>query len=393
MVMADSIAYFDQLGGLVDQRWTAKGRRPEHLAEVAASALGEVPVPDDLTPASILGMLALGTALPKQRSSADQFGQPPAVMYKSPDLEIQALTWMEGTTAIHQHGFVGAFRVLAGSSLHVEHAFEQAESMADGHLVTGQLATGEPEILWPGAVRPIVGGSDFIHALFHLERPSVTIVVRNKSSELPFPQYTYRLPGIGLDEFHTDDRMLMRLRALHSLRRIDRGAAAEVALDVIRSQDLWTGFKVCDYWAYNADDGPELQAMIEELGRHAAPMAELLQPMFAEEMRRSRILARRGMLSEQDHRLFLALIVNLPDRHSIHAAVAQLYPEDDPDNVILRWVKELASPAYRGMSGLSLGPEQLVVLQAKLADGGSDDALGEVASQWNPPSLLQKLFV
>jgi hypothetical protein len=115
--------------------------------------------------------------------------------------------------------------------------------------------------------------------------------------------------------------------------------------------------------------------------------------MFAEEMRRSRILARRGMLSEQDHRLFLALIVNLPDRHSIHAAVAQLYPEDDPDNVILRWVKELASPAYRGMSGLSLGPEQLVVLQAKLADGGSDDALGEVASQWNPPSLLQKLFV
>src|SRR5665213_3675296 len=118
--MADSTVYFEQLAGVVNQRWTAKQRRPDRLAEVAADALREVPVPDDLTPSSILGMLVNGTAVPKQRSSTDQFGQPPAVMYKGPDLEIQALTWMEGTTAIHQHGFDGAFRVLTGSSLHVE---------------------------------------------------------------------------------------------------------------------------------------------------------------------------------------------------------------------------------------------------------------------------------
>jgi hypothetical protein len=390
--VADSTTYFERLGDLVDQRWTTKGRGSEQLAEVATEALLEVPVPDDLTPSSILGWLAVGTSLPKQRSSSDQFGQPPAVMYKKKDLEIQALTWMDGTTAIHQHGFDGAFRVLAGSSLHVEHTFQQSQTLADGHLVTGTLGAGDPEILWPGDVRPIVAGSEFIHALFHLERPSVTIVVRNHSSDLPFPQYTYRLPGLGLDDFHTDDRLVMRLRGLHSLQRLDRTEAARVAREIVRSQDLWSAFKVCDYWAYNCGDGPAFQTLVDELADRACPMADLVRPMFAEEMRRGRILARRGMLTEQSHRLFLALIVNLPDRRSIHTAISQLYPDDDPDLVILRWVEELASPSYRGMSGLTLGVEQMEVLQTKLLDGGVDDALGEVASRWNPPSLLEKLF-
>ena len=44
-----------------------------------------------------------------------------------------------------------------------------------------------------------MAGPEFIHSLFHLERPSMTVVVHNGSSGQPFPQYDYRLPGLGFD--------------------------------------------------------------------------------------------------------------------------------------------------------------------------------------------------
>ncbi len=389
----DALAYFEQLGDTVDQTWTAAGRRADQLAELATTALLDIPVPSDLTASTVLGLLAEGSDLPKQRSSSDQFGQPPAIMYKRPDLEIQALTWMDGTTAIHQHGFDGAFRVAAGSSLHVTYQFDQSDTLADGHVVTGALAAGQPEILWVGDVRPIVSGPEFIHALFHLERPSVTIVVRNSSSGLPFPQYTYRLPGVGVDELYTDDRLLMRLRGLRTLHRIDQNEAVKVARQVVREHDLWTAFRLCDYWAYNFGEGSELEAIIADLSSRGSAVSSLLEPMYAEELRRGRLLARRGMLRQSHHRMFLALIVNLPDRRAIESAVRQLHPDEDPGQLIADWVSELASPEFRGISGLSMGSDQLERLQHNLRQGESDAALGEVAAQWSPPPLLEKLFV
>ncbi|MGD0391391.1 MAG: hypothetical protein ABSC41_01980 [Acidimicrobiales bacterium] len=386
------LAYFGRLGDLIDQRWTALGRRPGQLARVATDALREVPVPADLTPEAILGLLAAGTGLPGQRRSSDKFGQPPAVMYRSDNFQVQALTWMDGTTSIHQHGFEGAFRVLQGSSLHVQYSFEDGDTFADRHLVAGRLAMVDTEILWAGDVRPIVAGSDFIHALFHLDRPSVTIVARNDSSDLPCPQYEYRLPGLGVDALDVDDRLRMRMRGLHSLYRLDPSQATEVALDVVGGQDLWTAFRVCDEWARSYGDGSALEVLTRRLGQRHAVLGELLGPVFAEEVRRGRLLARRGMLRESRHRLFLALIINLPDRRSIHKAMQQRYPGQDPDLLIAGWVEELSSPQYRGISGLILGSDELERLKAHILAGETDPALGALASEWRPPPVVENLF-
>lgn len=390
--MSETIDYFEQLGTHVDQRWTATGRLNDDLPDIGADALRDMPVPDSLTPESILGLLAIGGGLPKQRSGSDQFGQPPMIVYRSEGLEIQAITWMEGTTSIHQHGFDGAFRVMHGSSLHVPYSFERAETLADGHLVAGDLAMDRSEILRPGDVRTIVSGFDFIHALFHLERPSVTVVVRNGWSNLPFPQYEYRLPGIGYDSLAVDDLLELRLRGLSSLHRIDSGAAQRAALEVVTTQDLWTAFRVCDGWARGMSDLAGLGPLVEELGRRDSTLQALLEPMYAEEVRRGRLLARRGMLRESHHRLFLALIVNLPDRESIRRAIGQAFPGEDADELILEWVGELASPALRGISGLAIAPADLERFRTSLraADG---DVLDEVAARWEPPSLFEKLFV
>lgn len=389
----DVLDYFEQLGSLVDGRWTEAGRRPHQLPEIATDALCEVEVPEAATPDSILALLAEGSGLPRQRSGSDPFGQPPAIVYRGDGLEVQAITWMDGTTSIHQHGFDGAFRVLCGSSLHVPYTFDRAETLAEGHIVAGRLAMEEPEILWAGDVRPIIAGFEFIHALFHLERPSVTVVVRNSWSDLPFPQYEYRLPGFGYDSLHVDHQLDVRLRGLHSLHRLESGRALEVALQIVTSQDLWTAFLVCDQWSRAYGDPSGLHALVERLGERDASLRELLPPMYSEDSRRGQLLARRGMLREPHHRLFMALIVNLPDRRSIHRAIAQLFPDEDPERLVLGWVRELASPEYRGISGLTLGPEDLRLLEKRLNDDGSGAVLDDVAERWKPPRVIETLFV
>jgi hypothetical protein len=42
--------YFRQLGGLVDQRWTARGRQAAQLSGIATAALSDLPAPEGLTP-------------------------------------------------------------------------------------------------------------------------------------------------------------------------------------------------------------------------------------------------------------------------------------------------------------------------------------------------------
>jgi hypothetical protein len=384
--------YFTELGHQVDQKWSGRGRRTDQLADISADALREIEAPSTLTPEGILEYLAKGAELPKQRPSSDQFGQPPVVMFRTSDLEIQAITWMEGTTSTHQHGFDGAFRVAWGSSLQVGYSFEHGETLADGHMVAGRLAMIEPEILRAGDVRPIYSGPDFIHALFHLERPSVTIVVRNSSSNLPFPQYNYRLPGVGFDANDSDDKLRMRMRGLHSLYKLDRGQAASVVRDAIATEEMWTAFRVCDEWAlaYGLEAGAS--SFVEILCSRSEIFKELLPSMYDEEFRRGRLLMRRGMLRESRHRLFLALIVNLPDRAAIHRALEQLFPGEDPAQVMVNLIRELASPEYRGISGLNLSEDALTVITAQLVGGHSDVALGTVAALWKPSSLLETLF-
>jgi hypothetical protein len=379
--------YFEQLGHLVDSRWTAAGRRAGDLATIAGAALEELPVPDTLDVFAVLDLLARDDGLPKQRKVSDQFGQPPTVMFSSAGLEVHALTWIDGTTSIHQHGFDGAFRVLQGSSLHTEYAFDQSDQLADGHLVVGDLAMLRSEVLTAGAVRPIPAGPGFIHSLFHLERPSVTIVVRNGWSDLPFPQYDYRHPGLGIDILEKDERLGMRMRGLSAMEHLDPGAGLRVALDIVVTEDLWTAFRVTEFWFRAISDTTGFDELAEVLARRNATLADYVDPMFGEQRRQMRLLRRRGLLEEQRHRLLLAVLVNVPDADSVFAALAALFPGRVPSEVTNEIVEELSSAQYRGLSGMHLTPETREAVRIALRQHRFGDALSMLGDQWHPSSL------
>ena len=369
--MGDAVAaYVAELGAAVSRRWTELGRRTGQLSAAATSALLELP------PGPVVGAVpvlehALRADLPARQSSlSDCFGQPPLVLFSAPDFFIQALTWIDGTTDVHQHGFDGAFAVAEGASLHVPYGFELAGTTADGHLVAGQLTMGRPEILRPGEVRSIDAGFGFIHALFHLERPTVTIVVRNESSQLPHPQYTYLRPGLGFDKLWSDVRVGKRLQALGAMHRILPEAARAATDELIVTAPPWVAFLALRDTITRVGWTDQVVELAGALAGRLGAAGELLGCALQSEVQQGNVLARRGLLSQRHHRAFLALLANLPDQTSVSAVLESLYPGCEPERLILQWVLELSSSQYRGISGLRLTEAQQSAIQVRLRGDG-----------------------
>ena len=259
----DVPSYCATLGLAVSRAWTLAGRRDGALPEVAARVLADVEVPAGVTASSILEWVATTSDLPPQSRRSDPFGQPPLVLHHEDDFFIQALVWMEGTTAIHDHAFCGAFMVLEGVSLQVTYTFEPAERMAEDQLVVGDLGADRPEVLRPFDVRPIEPGEAFLHALFHLERPTVTIVVRNGACPLPYPQYEYLRPGLGWNSLWADRTWSKRLQSLRALELLDPAGARRTVGELVRGgASLWEAFLLVENLELDAqvergDDRPD----------------------------------------------------------------------------------------------------------------------------------------
>jgi hypothetical protein len=389
-------AYFEDLGAAVDRHWQERGRRPGDLSEAAVAALGEHPPGLHVGASAVLRYAVGAHDLPTSQSSlSDPFGQPPLVLYSAADFFIQVLTWFEGTTDVHQHGFDGAFAVAEGASLHVPYRFARHGTEADGHLVSGQLIeTGPPEVLVPGDVRPIAAGFGFVHALFHLERPTVTIVVRNGSSGLAFPQYSYLRSGLGFDKQWSDRVVGKRLQALAAVYRLDRTAAEADTAALVSEAPPWVGFLALRQAVARAGFNDHAASLASALARRLGPAGPLVAPGLQAEARQGKVLSRRGFLTERHHRTFLALLANLPAEGTVAGVLGSLYPGEDPAGLVLKWALELSSPAYRGLSGLRLDAAQEADLRHALVpaagEGAADlsAALRTVAEGWGIPGLL-----
>jgi hypothetical protein len=256
----------------------------------------------------------------------------------------------------------------------------------------------DPEILWPGQVRTIEAGFNFVHALFHLDRPTVTVVVRDDKTDLPFPQYSYMGRGVGWDANYIELRTGKRRQAMATLHRLDPKAAEEALVEAVTSAPTWTGF------LFLLDDvrrrGWTEQAgeLCDLLTRRAPPLAGLLEQALRSLPRKVAVMSRRRLLTERHQRTFLALLANLPDRSSIEHIVAALYPGSQPDRLVLEWITELASPDYRAISGLRLSEVQMTAIQAQLSgempDGTDrlESTLSDLVAGWEPKTTQCGLF-
>jgi hypothetical protein len=329
--------FFQALGRTAVERWQASHFSPARFPAIARQLLEErTPHLNVDLDACIRGFL-LEDEHPFQSQSG--FGQPEIVVFDHPRLYVQLLFWLEGTTDIHQHEFSGAFHVLAGSSLHSQFKFLQPKPIS-AHLKTGTLQLLKTELLEKGTTVEIHAGSGFIHSLFHLDSPSVTVVLRTHTDPGTGPQFTYLPPHLAVNPFHQDSLTQRRKQLLDALEHSSHPDYPELVLKMLGSLDFERGFFILQNCVIPLRQLGHWKAAWSVFRRKHGALAKFVTPTLEEILRRDALSALRAAVTGPEHRFFLALLLNLQRRKDLLRMVASRF-SGPPQKTIERWLGEL----------------------------------------------------
>jgi hypothetical protein len=355
------VRVFAELGRRVERGWT-RGRDLARLPAIAAAALRAVRV-DDVDPLAVAQQAASASTgvLPPQLPV--DFGDAQVTVWRGEHVLVQLVYWLHETTAIHQHGFAGAFRVLAGASMHSTHRFTDAAGKKPSKLArrvvarprvrVGELVQVGRELLSPGDVREIGAGTALVHNLVHVEMPSVTLVVRTPFSDALAPQWQYHPPGVAVDPEPLGAETRARLRLLVATARLDADRALAIARTLVARgvDDSWYALSELARSAARTDEALAPFAALV-LRRHGAAGRVIVDAVKRMRVRR-RLFGLRDTVASRPHRTLLALLGDGAGRAEAIAAIAALFPERPPTEQLERWLVELA-PAL-GMANLDRG--------------------------------------
>ncbi|HXJ21143.1 MAG TPA: hypothetical protein VMT03_13005 [Polyangia bacterium] len=371
-----SIASVVQLGAEIEARWRAADYALHLLPGLATRALAEVRLLASLHPDEIVEWALSGDELPQQPDPTAKFGQPPVTLFRGRRSHIDALFWVDGTTTIHQHGFSGAFQVLSGSSIETRYAFDSERSI-DGRFLIGKLRVASTSFLRPGDIRPIESGSRLIHALFHLERPSITIVVRSFSDADAGPQYDYALPGIGHDPFFMDVTRDRALQLVGMLRTTEHPRFEGLVGDLIERSDLHSAYRVLRECASLPD-----VSMFERLIARVrdASAADMFRQAFEENRRIAFLRTRRNLVKDPELRFFLGVLLNAHRRQDVLTLVSERDPGVDAAKQVAACLRRLSEvtvklqaagiPWQPNLLGLPAFTDELEAFVAQFVAGG-----------------------
>jgi hypothetical protein len=350
------ISRFLECANNINRAWDAVQWNGAAFSDIAAEELQQSRLLQEADPNDVIHWLMQSEGVPPQDTY--EFGQPPIIVYSDSRFYIQVLFWLDGTTSIHQHAFCGAFGVLSGSSLHSGYNFKPFHDDS-APLLLGTLKFRGAELLGRGDVRPIYAG-DNIHALFHLDRPSVSIVIRTPGSDRILRQFNYLHPGLAIDPRHKPALETIQLRMLESLAKTELDRFWSMAELAIRNVDVWMLYKILSIAFKKASDTGKWERILElarqRAGDFVDPIVESLHAKSAE----ARIIGLRETVHDPTHRFLLALLLNVPSRDLVFKFISERFPLSDPESLLLRWLGEIFREPR---SGIKLPPLALHLLR------------------------------
>lgn len=324
---------FAPLAARIDSAWSRAGYAPNAFSAIATGALAELEPSVPTSFDALTDWLFNCAELMPQRS-ADHFGQPPVTVYLDERFFIELLFWNTATTAIHQHAFSGAFRVLSGSSLHSIYHFE-TDVVVDPRLELGRLELRAIEVLEAGAVRGIASGREFIHSAFHLDSPSVTLVARTHADQSA--EFEYKPPGLAIDSARRSVRTHKLLHLMGLFGRSPLDTYRRRLSQALMHGDAYDGIQLL-LRARRQCDPETFALLLQDLGARFPFLLDVLPRVAEEELRRWQAFALRARIADAEQRFIIALLMNLPGRGAIIDAISQRYPGADP-----------VEPLYRGL--------------------------------------------
>lgn len=228
------LGLFESFCQLAHRKYEASPFATEALAILSDAGRDSEELLDEL-----LAWIAEASELPRQNDLLGGFGEPPITLLQAGNAAIELLLWRTGRTAIHQHSFSGAFCVLDGSSLHCSYGFRPLCEL-DSQLLLGDVDLLQYEILTKGNARAILPGQKFIHGLFHLESPTITLVAR-RAEVSTGTQFAYLRPHAAIG-YVAPDSVARRCEAIRTLAK-DASRCERFVEDCCRSANAYLRFR------------------------------------------------------------------------------------------------------------------------------------------------------
>lgn len=338
----DSVAALVRIGEDIERRWAVRSYSRNDFPDLAAESLLAASFHREFDEEEIINWVGRATSLPKQLDPRSNFGQPPLTVWRSGGFVVDVYFWVDTETSIHDHSFAGAFTNLSGHSLNCTYRFEQA-APADEGVLLGSLLLDRAEYLKPGDICPITAGPKFIHRVWHLDCPTITLVARTITRHPALRQYSYYPEGMAVRyrgkppiEFQRRREFLSYLFRRQHPRRV---ALAEEMLGRVRGWQLFTLLGDLLFYMKQPDDAEELDRLIARLparcqywlntGLAVMRSTDPLKGVFWRRLRRT------------EHRLLIALLSTYGQSWSTAEWLARHGYTGDLNTTLIAWLSEM----------------------------------------------------
>jgi len=285
----------------------------EYLPDIAYDCLSHHLPKSEINYFDILSYIALNDDLDILQSNST-FSDTQVVLYKGSKFFIEALFWMNGTTSIHQHGFCGAFSLLNGRSINVEYQFTK-KLRINSHCYLGDLHLKENLILTPGMVRKILPGSGLIHSVFHLDTPSITIVIRNNSCDDHQPQLDYFSPHLAVNGWYKDKALEKRVQCIDLMLQNNKTQAYPILETFIGQANLhqiFIFFEKIKLFQLDKEYIEKISMLITE--KHGG---HLFLKSLSDMNKDQRLAKLRFFIKDAGQRIILAILRSTPGKKNI----------------------------------------------------------------------------
>jgi hypothetical protein len=334
--------YFTRLAAGVWGLWKEYQYDEAAFSDVAVRMLTEEPPAGQISFLDVAKFGLFTNPLPFQPNIESAFGQPPLTVHWQPEFRIEVLFWTSSVVGIHQHAFSGAFHLLTGSSLHTVWDFK-CEERVSSQLLLGVLDLKKAELLGVGDTTAIVAGNGFIHATHHLDRPTVTVVIRTNSEKNHLPQYSYLEPFIAYDPVHRNAGIRRRLQLLQMLSATRRD---KELLDAIKC--LVDDGNHYDAFLYLLEayklikDETNRNLLLSWAGSKHGRLAESFRLVLDAQEQRDQIRQIAEKIGPGELHFFTALLRSIPRSGEILKIIGDRFPQEDPLTMIDKWTADLS---------------------------------------------------
>lgn len=168
-------------------------------------------------------------SLPVQTFNGHDFSDFPLTLVRTERFCIDIYYWNRSDTGIHDHHFHGAFKILKGSSMQVRYEFKT--KVEHGlYLSEGELKQVSAKRLNHGDVQSITKYDNFIHQVFHVEIPTITLCIRTPAitSEKNLSAYIYPKYKITMNDLSINKSKWLQLLKVKLL--ANENASEEIPL-------------------------------------------------------------------------------------------------------------------------------------------------------------------